>query len=339
VPRNQRFPHARARRRPPWRFAAIAVAGAFAVLLAWPTIHPTGKVLDLVGDAGSGAAAVGQEPTPSGNPTPTAARSPVPSATPRPPATSRPYAATQLAGPGPTASPTRSPRPGDVPATLTFGANTLTTAPPIESLTGYVWPLAHPRLTLPFGPTVWGTRWVNGERFHDGVDLATFCGDRVVAVHTGMVLTASRHYDAYMGWLGDLGPYLRLLDQRGLWPTLPIVIVIDDGNGYRSVYAHFSRVTVKPGQRVKAGQLIGYEGMTGRASGCHLHYDLFSPLELAPMAIRADVVKRMKVPKAEIARIDPLLVLPPKAGINARVAPKASNAPTRTLATSLISPR
>jgi len=347
VPRNQRFPHARARRRPPWRFAAIAVAGAFAVLLAWPTIHPTGKVLDLVGDAGSGAAAVGHGPTPAGKPTPSAAGSPLPHATSLPPVASprspvvtpRPTAAGQLAGPGSTTSPTRLPSPSDVPSSLTFGANTVTTAPPIESLVGYVWPLAHPRLTLPFGPTVWGTRWVNGERFHDGVDLATFCGDRVVAVHTGTVLTASRHYDAYMGWLGDLGPYLRLLDQRGLWPTLPIVIVIDDGNGYRSVYAHFSRVTVKPGQRVKAGQLIGYEGMTGRASGCHLHYDLFSPLELAPMAIRADVVKRMKVPKAEIARIDPLLVLPPKAGINARVAPKASNAPTRTLATSLISPR
>jgi murein DD-endopeptidase MepM/ murein hydrolase activator NlpD len=347
VPRNQRFPHARARRRPPWRFAAIAVAGAFAVLLAWPTIHPTGKVLDLVGDAGSGAAAVGQGPTPAGKPTPPSAGSHVPPATPLTPvasprspgATPRPTAAAQLAGPSSTTSPTRLPSPSDVPLSLTFGANTVTTAPPIESLVGYVWPLAHPRLTLPFGPTVWGTRWVNGERFHDGVDLATFCGDRVVAVHTGTVLTASRHYDAYMGWLGDLGPYLKLLDQRGLWPTLPIVIVIDDGNGYRSVYAHFSKVTVKPGQRVKAGQLIGYEGMTGRASGCHLHYDLFSPLELAPMAIRADVVKRMKVPKAEIARIDPLLVLPPKAGINAPARPKPSSREARTPVTDLISPR
>ncbi len=168
---------------------------------------------------------------------------------------------------------------------------------------------------------------MKGKRFHDGVDLATFCGDRIVAAHTGTVFTASRRYDAYMGWLGDTRPYLRRLDQKNLWMTLPIVVVIDDGNGYRSVYAHFSSVTVKPGQKVKAGQLLGYEGMTGRASGCHLHYDLFSPLERTPMAIRSDVVKRMRLPKAEIARIDPLLVLPPRAGINAKAKPKASAAP------------
>ena len=213
---------------------------------------------------------------------------------------------------------------GDSIPKLRFGEVWGGEAPPLESLTGYVWPLAHPRLTLPFGPTFWGTRVVDGERFHDGVDLATFCGDHIVAAHAGTVLAASRKFDAFMGWIGDLRPYLRRLDQLHLWGTLPIVVVIDDGNGYRSVYAHFSQVVVKPGQKVKAGQLVGYEGMTGRASGCHLHYDLFSPLEQAPMAIRPDVVKRMKLPKAEIARIDPLLVLPPRAGINAPAKPKPS---------------
>ena len=138
------------------------------------------------------------------------------------------------------------------------------------------------------------------------------------------MLAASRHYDAYMGWIGDFQPYVRRLDRLNLWSTLPIVVVIDDGNGYRSIYAHFGRVTVKPGQQVKAGQLIGYEGMTGRATGCHLHYGLYSPWEQASMAIRPDVAKRMKLPKAEIARVDPLLVLPPKAGINAPAKPKAS---------------
>jgi murein DD-endopeptidase MepM/ murein hydrolase activator NlpD len=57
--------------------------------------------------------------------------------------------------------------------------------------------------------------------------------------------------------------------------------------------------------------------MTGRASGCHLHYGLYSPLETARFRMEPGVVKRMKVPREQIARVDPLLVLPPKPGINA----------------------
>jgi murein DD-endopeptidase MepM/ murein hydrolase activator NlpD len=188
--------------------------------------------------------------------------------------------------------------------------------------------VAKVRLTLPFGPTVWGSRLVNGERFHDGIDLATFCGDRITAAHGGRVIAAGRRYDDAMGWVGDLGPYYERLDKKRLWMTLPIVVVIDDGNGYRSMYAHFGRIVVKRGQHVKAGQLIGYEGATGRASGCHVHYGLYSPLETATFAIRPDVVKRMKLPRREIARVDPLLVLPPKAGVNAPKVPKATASPT-----------
>ncbi len=184
------------------------------------------------------------------------------------------------------------------------------TAPAPDTLTGYVSPLPHGRLTLPFGPTPWGSRLVGGQPFHDGMDLATFCGDRVVAAHTGTVLAAGRKYDQHIGWVGDLQPYLDRLDAKSLWSTLPIVVVIDDGNGYRSIYAHFREAVVKRGDAVKAGQLIGYEGQTGRASGCHVHYGLFSPLETATFEIDPDVVKRMKVPKLEIARVDPLVVLP-----------------------------
>jgi murein DD-endopeptidase MepM/ murein hydrolase activator NlpD len=125
-----------------------------------------------------------------------------------------------------------------------------------------------------------------------------------------------------MGWIGDLGPYVDRLDKKGLWSSLPIVVVIDDGNGYRSIYAHFGRVVVAKGDVVRAGQLLGYEGMTGRASGCHVHYGLFSPLETATFGIDPAVVRRMKVPDRQIARIDPLLVLP-------QHAPRASAAPSR----------
>ena len=203
--------------------------------------------------------------------------------------------------PTPASRPTPHPTPVEVFAP--------TPAPP-EVLEGYRSPLPHGRLTLPFGPSPWGSRLVDGQAFHDGIDLATFCGDRIKAAHDGTVLAAGRRFDAQIGWVGDLGPYFDRLDRKHLWGTLPITVVVDDGNGYRSIYAHFGKVVVKRGQTVNAGQLLGYEGATGRASGCHLHYGLFSPLETATFAIEPDVVKRMKVPGSQIARVDPLIVLP-----------------------------
>jgi murein DD-endopeptidase MepM/ murein hydrolase activator NlpD len=199
---------------------------------------------------------------------------------------------------------------------------------PPDQLTGYVWPIKVVRITLPFGPTPWGSRIVDGERFHDGIDVATFCGDRIMAAHDGYVLAAGRKVDHFMGWVGDLRPYLDRLEQKHLWPTLPNIVVVDDGNGYRSVYAHFGKVVVKAGQTVKAGQLLGYEGATGRASGCHLHYGLFSPTETRRQAIAPDTVKRMKVPTFQVARIDPALVLPPPPQPKPKASPAPSAPPT-----------
>lgn len=285
------------------RAGLVLLAGvtACAAVLAAPAPTPRGQVLDLVGAPEPAAGVVAAPATPvSPTHAPASASSPAPATSTTPAAAGaqvQPSDPTMVDAPGPT-------------------------APPIQALEGYTWPIARPRLTLPFGPSPWGSRLVDGEWFHDGIDLATFCGDRVRAAHAGTVLAAGRQFDDHVGWIGDLGPYYRRLDRKGLWSTLPIAVVVDDGNGYRSIYAHFSRVVVREGQEVEAGQLLGYEGATGRASGCHLHYGLFSPLERDTMAIRPDVVKRMKVPSREIARVDPLLVLPPKKGI-----PRPSTAP------------
>jgi murein DD-endopeptidase MepM/ murein hydrolase activator NlpD len=193
--------------------------------------------------------------------------------------------------------------------------------PSLTSLRGYQSPLPHGRITLPFGPSPWGSRVVDEQPFHDGLDLATFCGDRIVAAHGGVVLAAGRRYDTQMGWVGDLQPYLDRLEAKGLWSTLPIVVVIDDGNGYRSIYAHLSKAAVKRGDVVAAGDLVGYEGMTGRASGCHLHYGLFSPAETDVFGIDPGVVERMLLPPSQIARVDPQLVLPAQGGSTAKPAP------------------
>jgi murein DD-endopeptidase MepM/ murein hydrolase activator NlpD len=291
----------------------IGIASGLAVLLAIPI---AAGLLATPSSAPAGNAVSGQEPTPAGSPVPATSSSP---ATPA-------ITVTAAALPGPAMAAFEVDH-GIRPQRIWMG-DPDTRAPALDTLEGYRWPLAHPRLTLPFGPTPWGSRLVDGQTFHDGVDLATFCNDKVLAAHAGTVLAAGRHYDDVMGWIGSLRPYYNRLDRMGIWRQLPIVIVVDDGNGYRSMYAHMWKITVKAGDTVKAGQVMGFEGMTGRASGCHLHYGLFSPQETATFRIKPDVAKRMKLPKEEIARVDPLLVLPPRAGINAPAKSKASPAPS-----------
>lgn len=53
-----------------------------------------------------------------------------------------------------------------------------------------------------------------------------------------------------------------------------IVVLINHGFGYQTLYSHLSRVGVKPGQKVKRGQVIGYVGSTGLAVAPHLHYEV-----------------------------------------------------------------
>jgi murein DD-endopeptidase MepM/ murein hydrolase activator NlpD len=190
-----------------------------------------------------------------------------------------------------------------------YGSHDPTPAPPV-GLSGYVWPLAGAQISLPFGPTKWGEFVVDGKPFHDGVDLASECGDPVMAAHDGVVLAAGRHYDEQLGWVEALDGYFRLLDRKHWWDSLPITVVIDDGNGFRSIYSHESSLTVAAGDRVKAGQVIGYEGRTGNASGCHVHFGLFRTTETATFALDPDVVARDQMPAHEIARVNPLWVLP-----------------------------
>ena len=196
-------------------------------------------------------------------------------------------------------------------------------AVPVERLEGYVWPLPNGRLTQRYGPSRWGSRIVDGERFHDGIDLATFCGDRIVAAHDGVVLAAGRRFDRFLGWRGDLAPYERRLERKKAWSSLPIVVVVDDGNGYRSVYAHFRRAVVDVGDTVRAGDLLGHEGATGNASGCHLHYTLFSPWETRVFGLNPESAARMRLPPFMTARVDPLLVLPERPAPNANAKPKS----------------
>lgn len=182
---------------------------------------------------------------------------------------------------------------------------------PPEELTGYIWPARNALITSRFAPRLaadGGFAVIDGVAYHDGLDLATHCNDNVRAAHDGTVLYAGRNFDRYLGYWGDPAPIYDRLESQGRINTLPIVVVIDDENGYRSIYVHLNAANVEAGALVVAGDIIGVEGSTGFSTGCHLHYGL----------IRMDggwqgVVERLwqyGYPPYVRDRVDPLKVLP-----------------------------
>ncbi len=105
------------------------------------------------------------------------------------------------------------------------------------------------------GQFAWPISGVITQRFswyHRGLDIATAHGTQVLAADSGTIKIA--------GW-PDNGGY----GNR---------VVIDHGNGYETWYAHLSRFAVVAGQRVKRGDVIGYEGSTGRSTGPHVHFEI-----------------------------------------------------------------
>ncbi len=88
-------------------------------------------------------------------------------------------------------------------------------------------------------------------KYHSGMDFAASKGTDVYASGDGVVVDLERNYWGY----GN-------------------VVTIDHGYGYQTRYAHLSKFAVKKGQKVKRGQLVGYVGSTGKATGPHLHYEV-----------------------------------------------------------------
>jgi len=86
-------------------------------------------------------------------------------------------------------------------------------------------------------------------RIHSGVDIGLKWGDSVYCAFDGMVRFA-RYYRGY-GYL----------------------VIVSHYNGIETMYAHLSKMLVDNGQFVRSGQLIGWGGATGRATGAHLHFE------------------------------------------------------------------
>ena len=88
-------------------------------------------------------------------------------------------------------------------------------------------------------------------RQHRAIDFAAPAGTPIKAPADGRVVRAGRN--------GAYGNYIR----------------IDHGGGYQTAYGHLQRIAASEGTRVRAGQVIGYVGSTGRSTGPHLHYELW----------------------------------------------------------------
>jgi murein DD-endopeptidase MepM/ murein hydrolase activator NlpD len=209
--------------------------------------------------------------------------------------------------PLPTPSPTLAPA---IAGTGDEGATDLApTSKRPEKLTGYQWPLSRKaRITAFYDWRDDGFLAIDGKRFHEGLDMTTSCGDDVHAAHAGTVRAAGRRFDNEMGFSEPMDAFYERLQKKGRISDLPIVVVIDDGNGYRSAYVHLRDATVKTGDKVKAGDLIGHIGDTGNADGCHLHYELIR-MDGGWMNVAKERVKADRYPATERERVDPLRVL------------------------------
>lgn len=93
-----------------------------------------------------------------------------------------------------------------------------------------------------------GTRW---GKVHKGIDIARPSDRTIKAADNGTVVFA--------GWSGGYGNKVE----------------IDHQNGYRTVYAHLSSISVDVGQTVEQGTKIGIMGSTGNSTGVHLHFEIY----------------------------------------------------------------
>lgn len=90
---------------------------------------------------------------------------------------------------------------------------------------------------------------------------------KTLRAHTGVDITAPKGTPVYATADGTVSG-----ENPG--SGYGIAVLINHGYSYQTLYAHLSKKAVKPGQKVKRGQLIGYVGSTGMSSGSHLHYEV-----------------------------------------------------------------
>lgn len=134
---------------------------------------------------------------------------------------------------------------------------------PQEGSAALGWPIENPEITQGFGLTSfaragsYGYDAAGNPNPHRGIDFRASVGTPVLAAAAGTVRDAV-NMDAIKGCYS-----------YGRW------VLIDHDNGLSTLYAHLSVMSVSAGEYVKKGQIIGYAGNSGYATGPHLHFTVF----------------------------------------------------------------
>ena len=119
------------------------------------------------------------------------------------------------------------------------------------------WPVDKVRITQEFGNTAFAAAGAYNGKGHNGIDFAASIGTPLKAALTGTVL-GTGNTDSVRGCYSF-----------GKW------VMIRHPNGINTMYAHLSQVIVATGQSVGTGEIVGYSGETGYATGPHLHFGVY----------------------------------------------------------------
>ena len=121
------------------------------------------------------------------------------------------------------------------------------------------WPLDKVIITQYFSYTKFALQnaGVYKNNMHNGIDLGAAVGTKIYAPLTGTV-RATGNTDAVPGCYS-----------WGQW------VLVDHPNGLSTLYAHLSYIGVSAGQQLNTGDVIGYVGATGYATGPHLHFTVY----------------------------------------------------------------
>ncbi|MEX1295263.1 MAG: peptidoglycan DD-metalloendopeptidase family protein [Candidatus Limnocylindrales bacterium] len=224
------------------------------------------------------------------------------------------YAVPMAAGAG-VADPSESPSPDADDAGVEVATAILEppTSKPPGKLKGYRWPVRGGMIARYYEPHPKGDFQIDGERVHDGIVITWFDGAVVKAAHGGEVVAAGRDWARHVGFQGSLDKLYRSFApiddpkkaRKSSKPWFPRGVVIDDGNGYYSVYTEIKDLLVKPGQKVKAGQPIGY---MSKAEGMQMMRYRLVRMDGLPMRVH-NAARKRGFPNYAAERVDPLAVL------------------------------